>query len=116
MFDLILGIETLAKFGTILDFQERTIQIDHAIVAMRPYTSIARKSNMRVKAFQTDDTYRPLSTGTFARNHPEPISTWDATKCTIEILDANVLTSIVASISALRKGHRVRFLVWTPQH
>ena len=31
----------------------------------------------------------PPSTGTFAKNHPEPISTKEATKRTIEILDAN---------------------------
>ena len=89
MFNLILGIETLAKFGTILDFQNSTIQIDHAVVAMRPYTNLANESNMWVKTFNTDDMYVPPSTGTFTRNHPEPISTKEATKRTIEILDAN---------------------------
>ena len=83
MFDLILGIETLANFGTILDFQNNTIQIDHAVVVMRPYKSLAQKSNMRVKAFQTDNMYVTPCAGTFARNHPEPISTREATKCTI---------------------------------
>ena len=83
MFDLILGIETLAKFGTILDFQNSTIQIDHAVVAIRPYKIFARKSNMHVKAFQTDNMYVPPSTGTFTRNHPEPTSTREATKRTI---------------------------------
>ena len=73
MFDLILGIETLAKFGTVLDFQEHTVQIDHAVVPMRPYTSLAQKYNMRVKAFQTEHTYVPSTTGTFARDDPEPI-------------------------------------------
>ena len=89
MFNMILGIETLAKFGTILDLQNGTIQIDHAVVAMKPYKSFARKSNMRVEAFQTDNMYVPPSMGTFARNHLEPISTREATKRTIEILDAN---------------------------
>ena len=31
MFDLILGIGPLANFGTILDFQDKTIQIEHEI-------------------------------------------------------------------------------------
>ena len=83
MFDLILDIATLAKCGTILDLQNNTIQIDHAVVAMRPYKSFAQKSDIRVEAFQTDDMYVPLSTGTFARNHPEPNSIRDATKRTI---------------------------------
>ena len=42
MFDLVLCIETLAKFGTVLDFPEHEIQIDHMIdIAMRPYKSLA---------------------------------------------------------------------------
>ena len=35
---------------------------------------------MCVEAFQAEDMYEPPSTGVFARNHPEPISTWDTTK------------------------------------
>ena len=50
---------------------------------MRPYTSLAQKSNMRVEAFQTEDVYVPPSTGTFARDHLEPSSTRDATKRTL---------------------------------
>ena len=96
---MILGIETLAKFGTILDFQNITIQIDHVVIAMRPYKSVARKSNMRVKASQTDDTYVLPSTGTFARIHPEPISPRDATKRTIERLDANYEQAIYQRLS-----------------
>ena len=86
MFGLILGIEPLAKFGTILDFQKYTIQTDHKVVAMKPYKIVAQRSNMRMEAFQADNMYVPPSTGTFARN---PISMRDATKRTIEILDAN---------------------------
>ena len=79
MFNLIVGITTLAKFGTVLDFQEHTTHIDHTVVATRPYTNIAQKSNMCVKAFQTNTIYGPPSTGMFTRNHPEPISTRNAT-------------------------------------
>ena len=44
---------------------------------------------MRVEAFQTDNMYVPPSTDTFARNHPDSISTKESTKRTIEIVDAN---------------------------
>ena len=84
-----LRIETLAKFGTVLNFQEHTIHIDHVVVAMRPYESLASKQNMRVKTFQTEDIHVPPSTGIFARDHVEPISTRDATKCTIETVDTD---------------------------
>ena len=56
---------------------------------MRPYTSIARNPKMCVEAFQTDTIYAPPSTGKFVRNYPEPISIRDATKRTIETVDAN---------------------------
>ena len=80
MFDLILGIETLANFGTILDFQDKTIHIDHANIAIRPLHSLGVKSNMHIKAFQTDDVYVPPGTCTgaatsFTRDHLEPMST-----------------------------------------
>ena len=57
MFNLILDIKTLAKFGTVLNFQECTIKIDHTVIAMRPHTSLAQESNMCVKAFQMEDKY-----------------------------------------------------------
>ena len=44
---------------------------------------------MRFEAFQMNDMYVPPNTGTFARNHLEPISTREATQRTIEILDAD---------------------------
>jgi hypothetical protein len=75
MFNLILGIETLAKFSTVLDFQEHTIHIGHVVVATRPYTHLAQKTNMRIEVFQTGSMYVPPSSSTFARDHLEPIST-----------------------------------------
>ena len=79
-FDLILDIETLAKSGMILDFQDKTIHIDHANIAIRPLHSLGVKSNMHIKAFQTDDVYVPPGTCTgaatsFTRDHLEPMST-----------------------------------------
>jgi hypothetical protein len=84
MFDLILGIETLAKFGTILDFQECTIQIDHAVVPMIPYKHLHKKKfTMLHGAFRTHVMEVPQTPNTFARDHLEPISTREATKRTI---------------------------------
>jgi hypothetical protein len=39
----------LAKFGTILDFQECTIQIDHAVVPMIPYKHLPVVVNERAE-------------------------------------------------------------------
>ena len=36
MFDLILGVETLVKFGVILDFKRKVLTIDHHELTMRP--------------------------------------------------------------------------------
>ena len=71
--DLIPGIATLAKFGTIWDFQDKTIQIDHAKISMRPLSSLGVKSKMCVEAFQTDNMYVTSGTYTgtssFAHDH-----------------------------------------------
>ena len=60
---------------------------------------------MRVEAFQTDDMYVPPSTGTFARNYPEPISTREATKRTIEIFDASYEKSNLPEVVKDTCGH-----------
>ena len=36
MFDMIIGVETLSKFGVILDFSSKTLTIDHHTITMRP--------------------------------------------------------------------------------
>ena len=41
-FSIILGVETLAQFGTILDFNEKAIQIDGQKIAMRPDAKIGQ--------------------------------------------------------------------------
>ena len=89
MFMLILGIETLAKFGTFLDFQEKSIQIDHTKIAMRPYKSLAKNLIWVIRHPKwTIHTYVPDGKGTFSIDHLEPISTWESTKRTIKIIDA----------------------------
>ena len=40
MFGLILGIETLAKSGVVLDFSKKVITIDRAKNTMRPTTAL----------------------------------------------------------------------------
>ena len=83
MSKLISGIETLATFSAVLDSQEHTIHIDFAVIAMRPYTSLAQKTNMRGEAFQTDDMDVPTSTNMFAGDNLEHNSTLEANKLTI---------------------------------
>ena len=56
---------------------------------MRPYKSLAQKPNMINKAFQRHDKYLPKGKYMFARDHLEPISTQEAAKRTISILDAD---------------------------
>ena len=60
---------------------------------------------MRVKVFQMDDMYVPTSTGTFARNRLEPISTQDATKRTIEVVDANYKKTNLPEVVKYTCGH-----------
>ena len=80
---MIVGINTLTYFGTL-----------HVVGAMKPSTSLAQESNMRVEAFGTEYMCVPLSTGTFARGHIELIRTWGGTKLIIYILDADYKTPI----------------------
>ena len=62
--------------------------MNHAKIAMRPYSSIDRKSNLSSKAFQAHNVHVPNGPSMFTRDHLEPISTPKATKRTMEILDA----------------------------
>ena len=89
IFDLISGIGAFAKCGMVLDLQKHMIQIDHVVIVMRPYTSLARRSNMRVEVLQPNNMYAPPSTGTFSRDHLERISIRKAIKRTIEIVDSD---------------------------
>ena len=79
IFNLILDIETLAKFCTFLDFREKTIKIDHIRIATRSYKILAWKTNMSNKAFQMDDAVHN-NKSTFSRDHLEPIGLQEATK------------------------------------
>ena len=73
MFNLIIGVETLAKFGVVLDFASKVITIDKMQSPMKPINAFKRLN------FDTR----------FFREELEPISTREETKRTIEILGAN---------------------------
>jgi hypothetical protein len=40
MYDLIIGKQTLRNFGVVLDFKEKTIQIDKILLPMRNITNL----------------------------------------------------------------------------
>ena len=105
MIDLILGIGSLAKSWTVLDFQDKTIQIDNAKIAIGPFSSLSRKYNLSKKAFQTHDTYVPNGPSTFTRNHLEPINMQETTKRTIKIVDADYNKLNTLEIAKDNCGH-----------
>jgi len=76
LYDLIVGKQTLHNIGAVLDFKEKTITIDNILLPMR---NIA---NLQLKPSVT----RALGHNTCQAQ--EPVSTRNATKRVIEILDA----------------------------
>jgi hypothetical protein len=76
MYDLIICKQTLHDLGVVLDFQEKTIQIDEILLPMR------NNANLQLKPRIT----RALRENTCFTQ--EPISTRSATKRVVEILDA----------------------------
>jgi hypothetical protein len=81
MYDLIVGKQTLREIGEVLDFKEKTIQID---VILLPMMNIP---NLQFKPSIT----RALKHNTCLAQ--EPISTHSATKRMMEILDAKYETA-----------------------
>ncbi len=76
MYDLIIGKQTMHDLGVKLDFQEKTITIDEILLPMRNIIYLQLKPRIT----------RALRENTcFAQ---EPISTRNATKCIVDILDA----------------------------
>jgi hypothetical protein len=81
MYDLIVSKQTLHEIGEVLDFKEKTIQIDEILL---PMMNIA---NLQVKPSIT----RVLRHNTCLTQ--EPISTRSITKRVMEILDAKYETA-----------------------
>jgi hypothetical protein len=76
MYDLIIGKQTMHNLGVVLDFKEKTIQIDKLLLPMRNIANLQLKPSIT----------RALRQNTcFAQ---EPISARSATKLVVEILDA----------------------------
>ena len=71
-YDLILGTETLAKLGVILDFESKTITIDQCKLNMVSNTSFMDQKSINLQF----------------KEYFEPTSTREATKRAISILDA----------------------------
>ena len=72
VYNLIIGVETMAKMIVMMDFTEMQLSINHTILPMKtlPRSSDAKALN------------------NFHRDHLEPTSTKDETKRTVKILDA----------------------------
>jgi hypothetical protein len=77
LYDLIIGKQTLHDIAAVLDFKEKTITIDSIILPMRNIINLQLKPSI-TRALKHNDTCH-------AR---EPVSTRNATKRVIEILDA----------------------------
>jgi hypothetical protein len=76
MYDLIIGKQTLHDQGVVLDFKEKTIQIDKILLPMRNTTNLQLKPSIT----------RVLRHNTCLAQ--EPVSTRSATMRVVEILDA----------------------------
>ena len=79
VFDLILGVQTLTRFGVKLDFGVKTMTLDQITNAMQPLEAFKKKRK---------GTWNFSQKTNFPGPPLEPISTREATKRTIEILDA----------------------------
>ncbi len=74
--DLIIGKQTLHDIGTVLDFKEKTITIDEILLPMRNINNLQLKPSIS-RALKHNSSFAQ-----------EPVSTRNATKCIVEILDA----------------------------
>ncbi len=75
LYDLIIGKETMHELGVVLDFKEKTMQIDKILLPMRNIMNLQLK---------------PSITRALAANAclaQEPVSICTATKCVVEILE-----------------------------
>jgi hypothetical protein len=75
LYDLIIGKQTLHDIGAVLDFKEKTITIDSILLPMRNIVNLQLKPSV-TKALRHNTVQAQ-----------EPVSTRNATKRVIEILD-----------------------------
>jgi len=76
LYNLIIGNETMHELGIILDFKDKTIQMDEILLLMRNIVNPQLKPSI-TRAFKTNTCLAQ-----------EPVSTCTATNCVVEILDA----------------------------
>ena len=72
IYDLIIGIESLANLGAILNFADNSITIDNVVLPMKPHDQLIDLKVLQAQ-YQVPD---------------EPALTCDATKHAVEILEA----------------------------
>ena len=80
-FDLILGCNTMKELGIVLDFWTKEITVDEISLPMRDI------KNLRTRA--AADRAWTVNNSIYQSTPKELQSTLEATKCLIEILDAN---------------------------
>jgi hypothetical protein len=90
IYDLIIGKQTLHNLGVLLDFKEKTIQIDKILLLMRNIANLQLKPSIT----------RALRHNTCLAQ--EPISTRSATKHVVEILDAKYDKADLPAIVSIR--------------
>jgi hypothetical protein len=103
LYDLIIGKQTLHDIGAVLDFKEETITIDSILLPMRNIVNLQLKPSIT----------RSLRHNTYQAQ--EPISTRNATKRVLEILDAkydkaNLPTIVRDNCTHLTPLHREKLL------
>ncbi len=76
LYDLIIGKQTLHDTGAVLDFKEKTITIDEILLPMRNINNLQLKPSIS-RALKINSSFAQ-----------EPISTRNATKRVVEILDS----------------------------
>ena len=89
IYDVILGVKSLAKIGTVLNFAKNTITIDKVELPMRPHDEF-----LNIKAINAQ--FRELL---------EPTAMREATNRAVEILDAKYEKSDLALIIAQNCTH-----------
>ena len=89
IYDLIIGVETMAKMGVIMDFAEMQVTIDHNILPMKTLERFLDTNALN----------------NFHRDHLEPTSTSQETKRTVEILDAKYEKANLAEIVSEHCAH-----------
>ena len=122
MFDLILGVETLVKFGVILDFKRKVLTIDHHELTMRPLGAFSNIKKLYRIAKGSDDLLRISPNITpksqFPKAPPDPIKVRNATDRVEGILDAtyekadlpNVINENYSHLSSENKAKLLRLL------